>query len=220
MGLSQRRLEVVSSNIANTSTPGYKRQVSFSELIEGAGGMNLSVRSDLAQGKMSATGNPLDLAISGGGFFQLRAGEELLYSRHGQFRRAEDGTVVTPQGHRLQQVGGGDLVLDRAEVEIRADGTVLDAGQVVGRIAVLAPAEASAAEPIGGSLFLVAGDAVEEVPAAELRQGMVEASNVSMGEEMVAMMAALRHAESGARLIQVYDELIGRAITTFGQGGK
>jgi flagellar basal-body rod protein FlgG len=49
---------------------------------------------------------------------------------------------------------------------------------------------------------------------------MVEASNVAMGEEMVTMMAALRQAENGARIVQLYDDLLGRAITTFGQGGR
>ena len=222
MGGAQRRLEIVSSNVANISTPGFKRQVSFSDLVAGTSSSDVAVRAkaDLVQGKMSTTGNPLDVAISGPGFFQLRAGEETVYTRHGQFRRAEDGTVVTPQGYRLQQAGGGDLVLDRGEVEIRADGSVLDGGQPVGRIALFAPGESGTAEALGGSLFAIGADAAQEIERPELRQGMVEASNVSMGDEMVGMMAALRQAESGARLIQLYDELMGRAITTFGQGGK
>jgi flagellar basal-body rod protein FlgG len=59
---------------------------------------------------------------------------------------------------------------------------------------------------------------MEEATSVRLRQGMVEGSNVSLGSEMVTMMTAVREAESGARLLQVYDDLIGRAITTFGQG--
>jgi flagellar basal-body rod protein FlgF len=169
---------------------------------------------------MSGTGNPLDLAISGAGFFQLRAGSEIVYSRQGQFRLAADGTVVTPQGHVLQQAGGGDLVLERAAVEILEDGTVLDGDRPVARIALFAVAEGGVAEALGGSLFGIAENVAEEVAAPQLRQGMIEASNVSLGDEMVAMMAVLRQAESGARLVQVYDDLIGRAITTFGQGGR
>jgi flagellar basal-body rod protein FlgG len=169
---------------------------------------------------MSSTGNPLDLAISGGGFFQLRAGEEIVYSRQGQFRLGPDGTVVTPQGYALQQAGGGDLVLERAAVTILTDGTVLDQDRPVGRIGVFGAAAGQAPQPVSGSIFKIADDAVEEIAAPELRQGMVEASNVTLGDEMVEMMAVLRQAEGGSRLVQLYDDLMGRAITTFGQGGK
>lgn len=224
MSASERRLETISNNVSNISTPGFKRQISFSDMLSGGSGgtagLQLRARPDLAQGKMSGTGNPLDLAIGGAGFFQLRAGEEIVYSRQGQFRLAEDGTVVTPQGYRLQQAGGGDLVLDGAAVEILADGTVLEGDQPVARIGLFAPADEAAVQPLGGSIFTIASGAVDEVAQPQVRQGMIEASNVAAADEMVGMMAAMRQAESGARLVQLYDDLIGRAITTFGQGGK
>lgn len=243
---SERRLETVSNNVANVATPGFKRQMSFSEVLSrgAVGGAqflpgladmpsdhasdalpDVRARSDLTPGKLSATKNPLDLAISGEGFFQLRAADRVVYSRQGQFSLAADGTVVTPQGHALQQAGGGDLVLDRAEVRILADGTVLDGDRSVGRIGVYAAANDLAAGDLqatagvqanGGSFFSIPGEAVE-IAAPALRQGMVEASNVSMADEMVTMMAAVRQAEGGARLVQLYDELMGRAITAFGQ---
>lgn len=233
LSASERRLETVSNNVANASTPGFKRQLNFTDMVSspaafsrprnnmsalsGAGVLpGLATRPDLAQGKMSATKNPLDLAIGGSGFFQLRAGNDIVYSRQGQFRLAEDGTVVTPQGHVLQQAGGGDLVLERAAVTVLEDGNVLDADRPVGRIALFTPAGPDVAvQALGGSLFTFAGEAAE-VETTALRQGMVEASNVSMGDEMVTMMAAVRGAESGAKLVQLYDELMGRAITSFG----
>jgi flagellar basal-body rod protein FlgG len=224
MSGAERRLETIANNIANVSTPGFKRQMSFSEALSGAraGGAaglpSLSQRTDLTQGRMSSTGNPLDLAIGGPGFFQLRAGDKIVYSRQGQFRLAGDGTVVNAQGYVLQQAGGGDLVLERASVEILADGNVIDGGRPVGRIAVVAPGPDSKPAALGGSVFELPGGG-EEVAAPELRQGMVEASNVSMGDEMTGMMGTLRQAEVGARLVQVYDDLLGRAISSFGQGG-
>ncbi|WP_210275213.1 flagellar hook basal-body protein [Sphingomonas sp. So64.6b] len=216
-------MEVVSSNVSNVSTAGYKRQVSFADLIsadraDAVGQLTMRVRPDLAQGKLSDTGNPLDLAIGGEGFFQIRRGDELFYTRSGQFRLAEDGRVVTPQGSALQQAGGGDLILDRMAVEILANGTVLDGDRPVARIGVFMTPARDAVEGLDGSTFRLAGD-VEEVAEPQVRQGMVEASNVSMGDEMVTMMTALRQAESGARLVQTYDDLLGRAITAFGQNG-
>lgn len=248
---SERRLEIISQNVANIATPGYKRQVGFAVLttpdaaaatqpdaarrardsdLRGAyaAAPGWRTRSDLAAGKLSATGNPLDLAIAGDGFFQLRDGNDLVYSRQGNFRLAGDGTLVTPQGFVLQQAGGGDLILERAAVTIAPDGTVLDNARPVARIAVFLPAAADGAQgnaaatahAIDGALFRFDGGDAREVPGAQIRQGMVEASNVSVGEEMVTMMAALRQAESGARLVQVYDDLLGRAITGFGESGR
>lgn len=222
LGASERRLEIIASNVANVATPGFKRQLSFTEALAEPGGANgaaVRSRADLAPGSLSVTGNPLDLAISGSGFFRLRAGDAIVYSRQGQFRVSADGRVVDPQGAALQDAEGSDLVLDRSDVQIRADGTVLDQGLPVARIALFAPAEG--AEPEGRGAYLrFAADAAEQVTGSELRQGMVEASNVTMGDEMVGMMAALRQAEGGARLVQVYDELIGRALTTFGGTGQ
>jgi len=225
LSASEKRLEVVSSNISNVSTAGYKRQVSFADLVatggtDQVGALLTRTRTDLAQGKLSATGNPLDLAISGDGFFQLRDGTDTIYSRQGQFKLAADGTVVTPQGFALQQAGGGDLVLNRASVKILADGTILDGAQPVGRVGLFAPSSAGAVQPLDGSMFRFADGTANEVSDPQLRQGMTETSNVSVGDEMVTMMASLRRAESGSRLMQTYDDLLGRAITAFGQGGR
>lgn len=221
--VSERRLAGVSMNVANLSTAGYKKRVSFADLAAAGPGVSglptVRLRSDMAAGKLSDTGNPLDLAIGGDGFFQVRDGDDMLFTRSGAFRLAEDGRVLTAQGFALQQAGGGDLMLDRSAVEIRADGQVLDGDRQVGRIGVFAaPTGETGAgiEPLDGSMFRFTGEPAE-VAAPGLRQGMIEASNVSIGDEMITMMAALRQAESGARLVQTYDDLLGRAITAFGQ---
>lgn len=228
MRASERRLEAASANVANVSTPGYKRQISFADLLGASGAGDVDsidtllthIRADMAQGKLAATGNPLDIAISGDGMFALRNGNEIVYSRQGQFHLAADGSVTTAQGLVLQQAGGGDLTLDHAAVTIAADGSVTDAGQAVGKIALFASPTGSAADPIGGSMFRMSGGAAEEVASPQLRQGMVEASNVSIGDEMISMMAALRQAESGAKLAQTWDDLLGRAITNFSGSGQ
>lgn len=221
MRSSERRVEVVANNVANVSTPGFRRQVSYADITSSqfgaaAGLPVINLRTDESSGKLESTGSPLDLAISGEGFFQLKAGETTLYSRHGQFRRLEDGRVADAHGHLVQQAGGGDLVLESAAVEILADGTVLQDARPVARVALFVPEEGAAIDPISGSLFSISGGAVE-VEQPQVRQGMVEGSNVVLGDEMVTMMAALRQAETGARLATLYDELMGRAITTLGK---
>lgn len=222
---SERRLESASQNVANITTPGYKRQVSFMEMValraDAADAMpTIRLRPDMAQGKLSATGGPLDIAISGEGFFAVRDGTTTLYSRQGQFSRAPDGTLVTAQGYVLQQADGGDVVVDRAGVTIESDGTVRDGERPVARIGVYLPDASAAMRSLDGSTFQLDGGQATEVVNPMLRQGMVEASNVSVGDEMLTMMAALRHAESGSRLVQTYDDLLGRAITAFAPGGQ
>jgi flagellar basal-body rod protein FlgF len=225
LSASERRLETIAQNVSNVSTPGFKRQISFVDTLSerdsaSIGALLPHTSPDVSQGRLSETRNPLDVAISGPGYFRVRHGESILYTRQGQFQRAEDGRMVTPQGYTLQSAEGEDLVLVSTAVEIRSDGTVLEQGRPVARIALFAPAEGGSLDPVAGSYFAMAGDGVEEATGAELRQFMVEASNVSMGDEMVAMMAAMRQAENGARLIQVYDELLGRAVTAFGETGR
>jgi flagellar basal-body rod protein FlgG len=221
MMMAQRRLDIVSRNIANVSTPGYKRKIGFNEAINGARNLlpNIAARVYAEQGKLEATGNSMDLAISGEGYLKLRNGDAFLYTRQGQFRRDADGLLVTPQGYVLQQAAGGDLVTDR-EVAIEQDGTVLAAGVPIARIALERPTSAAAMTPVGESFFASVGArGMEEVDGARLRAGMIESSNVSLGDEMTQSMLALREAESGARLIRIYDDLMGRAVTMLGQGG-
>jgi len=160
------------------------------------------------------------MAISGPGFFRVRNESGIFYTREGHFQLKADGTVTTPNGFVLQQADGNDLILDGTDVEILPDGMVMDDGRPVGQIGVFAPTEAVRMTPIAGSLFTADERGMEASRGGQLRQGMVEGSNVDLGEEMVTMMTAVRDAESGARLIQVYDDLIGRAITTFGQGAR
>lgn len=217
---SEKSLETVSNNVSNVSTPGFKRQVEFSDILSNTDFpiSRSRFRADFTQGALSVSGNPLDFAISGPGFFKLRFGSKLFYTRQGHFKISPDGSVVTSQGYALQQAGGGDLFLDPGQTELLEDGTVLVDGRPAGRVALFVPRESGSLTPATGTLFRADPNSMQEGSSARLRQGMVEGSNVSLGNEMVTMMTAVREAESGARLVQVYDDLIGRAITTFGQG--
>lgn len=223
MRMAERRLDVVAHNVANMSTPGYKRRVGFADAMatRRSGGLpEIATRLDAAQAQLSATGNAFDLAISGDGYFRVRAGDAVLYSRQGQFKRDAKGLLVTPQGYVLQQAGGGDLHLDGATMRVGQDGTVLDGERPVGRIAVERATDPAAMTAVGESFFAASDGIMEESEGALVRQGMLEGSNVSLGDEMTQSMVAVRQAETGARLIQLYDELMGRAVSAFGGSGR
>lgn len=222
---SERRIEATANNVANITTSGFKAKRLYSEVSAAtelrAPETLLREHLDLAQGRFAKTNNPLDLAISGAGMFRLRGSDGSIgYSRSGQFRLMNGGLVVDPNGFALQTSDGSDLVLPHDQVKVLADGTVLDGDRPIARIGIYEPAAGIEVRALGSTLIQVPEDFVEEVASPELRQGVLEGSNVALANEMVSMMEATRQAEGGARLIQTYDELMGRAISTLSQGAR
>mgnify|MGYP001040580234 CR=1 FL=1 len=221
---SEKRLEAAALNLSNMGTPGFKRQIAFSTALEQCRadgcGENVELRHDFAQGRLSETGAPLDLAIFGPALFQLRDGEALVYSRGGSFTRGEGGTIADVAGRVLQQAGGGDLTVSGERIDILEDGTVLEDGLPAGRIALMEAARPGALIAAGGANFTASDGAMEEAQGSTVRQGFRESSNVVASDEMVAIMASSRQAEGGARLAQFYDRLMGQAITTFSRAGR
>lgn len=221
---AQQRVEVSAQNIANMTTAGYKARRQFSDMISDAPVDPSATSSgrddwfiDFSPGKPQNTANTFDLAIGGRGFFAVRAGEAIHYTRNGAFDRDADGHLVTPGGAVLQ-ANGGDLMLGTGEVKILGDGTVLQDNQPVDRIVIADFADTRVLQPAGDGLFAAPSGTARDVAAPQIRQGMLESSNVSTADEMRSSMAALRSAEAGQRVVQVYDDLMGRAITAFGQG--
>lgn len=222
LSASQQRLEITAHNVANARTAGFKRQAVFADMLIGGEARADSVsgdgrRTDFTPGALSESGNPFDLALSGPGFFQLRAGEQTFYSRNGQFSLTEAGRLQTAGGFVLQQQGGGDLILAGREATFLEDGIVLELGRPVARVGVYRAADPGAMTAWGGAYFTAPDDVMNADSAPMVRQGMVEAANVVLADEMVGMMEAIRQAEIGARMVQTYDTLMGQVISTFGR---
>jgi len=223
MTRSERHLELTSQNISNVSTPGYKRHVSFETSIDEAhaaelGGAAVTSRPDLEQGALRQTGRSLDLAISGTGFFLLRSEDgHAVYTRNGQFSRDSAGRMVSVEGYPLQVAGGGELTLSGEHAEILNDGTVLEDGAPVARIGIYSPDETAQLVAQSGTLFAAPDAAMHEVSSPLVRQGALESANVDNASEMLQLMASMRQAEAGARVVEAYDTLIGQSISTFGR---
>jgi flagellar basal body rod protein FlgG len=224
---SERRVEASAQNVANAPTAGFKRQIAFSELLArtsvdaaDTAAVRLRFASDLAQGKLRETRKPLDLAIFGPGFFKLRDGAGFVYTRGGSFSRDADGAVIDAAGRVLQQAGGGDLLVDSEAPQILGDGSVVENGLPTATLALFEPASGRQLASLGGGLFDAPDTAMLEASGSVVRQGQLESANVTMSDEMIALMATARQAEGGARLVQAYDQLIGQAITTFSRSGK
>lgn len=223
---SQRRLESVARNVANTATPGFRAERVYEEVLAAranAEGDAISperrttIATDFSEASLQLTGAPLDLAIAGQGFFEVRDNDALGYLRSAHFFRDAEGRLIDDAGRVLQGVNGGDIFVADGPVDILTDGTVLQGGVPIARIKVVSPIDFNALVPLGGALFGAPDDAMAPVEEPLVRQGMIESSNVETAEEMLQMMTAIRQAETGARIVQAYDGLIGQAITSLGR---
>lgn len=224
----ERRTEIAARNISNAQTPGYKREVAYAEIVAATQNGNVaaapqsvtpiveSVISSRAAG-LSDTGNALDLALAGEGFLLLRDGERFYLSRGGQFRLDGAGGLEDAQGRKVQQAGGGDLLIDTDTPQILADGAVLSNGVPLGQIAIVQGKELAGNDGLRRPIGADAALALPEVENPGLRQGMLERSNVVLSDEMVGLISNQRMAEAGAQMVRTYDGLLGQAIATFGR---
>ena len=215
-----RRLEIVAVNMANVATPGYKALIPFAALLASESPASIpdgdvDGRSKLAPGEVRKTGNPLDLAIEGEGFFVVRGAGGTVYTRAGQFHSDAEGRLVNMAGEALQG-GSGDIVIHTGRPQVLSDGTILEDGRPVSRIDIVQVLDPASLRRMGSG-FSTSPDNVSSVDNARIGQGELESSNVSSAQEMIAMMRLQRTAENGRQLVQVYDDIIGKVINTFGQ---
>src|SRR4051812_16985362 len=208
------RQDQISNDLANASTPGYKAdrasQKSFGQLLlantrsgQAVGGLGQGPRierqvTDLSPEPLRDTGEPLDMAIAGDGFFGVRTASGVRYTRNGAFSAAADGTLT-------DQLGNEVLGTDGRPVKVNADGTV-DAG----RVAIFNLPQARKA---GDSYFT--GSAQGQA-TGEVRSGALEASGVDAARTMVDMIASLRAFEAGQRVITTIDTTLGQAAGQVG----
>lgn len=182
-----------------------------------ANSTNTVVVRDFSPGKLVDTKNSADLALTHTGFFVVEGPTGEIYTRQGSLRRDADGRLVTAKGWPVQAVGGGDIILKGETFEISADGVVTQAGAPVAQLAVVDFAGPKTFTDVADGYIAADPSLMAPVASPGIRQGVLEASNVSTADDMVSMMAALRQAEAAQRLVNIYDDLMGRVISTFGQ---
>ncbi|MGR3541872.1 MAG: flagellar hook-basal body complex protein [Hasllibacter sp.] len=211
----------IAHNVANLSTTGYRREgpifAEFVQPVEGRDSVSIAHAhgrmTSFAQGALTTTGGPLDLAIEGEGFFLVQTPQGERLTRAGAFGPDADGFLVTPEGHPVLDDGGSPLQvpLDAGPIGVAADGTVSAPLGPVGRIAVVMP-EGAAPRHVAGTLF--AADATRPAEAARLVQGALEQSNVDPVLEIARMIEVQRAYEAGAAFLDQESERRREAIRT------
>jgi len=168
------------------------------------------VDTDMAQGELEDTGNPLDLAITGQGFFKVQTPEGVRYTRRGNFALGEKGQLVTQEGYPVLGEKGPIRISGSGPVKIDGSGQITVGDAVAGKLAVAQFPEGANLLKQDGCLFAGGDPGPAKLPYT-VRQGCLEASNVNAVLEMVEMIEALRSYEACQKMLQGYGQIDGRA---------
>jgi flagellar basal-body rod protein FlgF len=198
-------LDLLANNVANASTGGYKADREFYSLYaapEAEDGQTMPLIEkpwvDLSQGLIHQTGNPLDLALTGRGFFAVAGPNGPLYTRNGSFQVAADGRLVTADGYPVRGAAGAPLVLHNGRtVDITNDGTVREDGAVIGKLELVDFTNSDAVVKHGNNYFraVAPGAAPTAPPGTAVQQGKLEASNTGSAEAAVRLVSVMRQFE-------------------------
>jgi len=236
------RMQVISNNLANVSTTGFKRdRANFATLAyqQSSGqtayatGLNLgtgvtvqATATDMTQGTLQSTGNALDMAISGDGYFQVTMPDGTIgYTRAGNFTTSPEGLLVTAQGYPVQpQI---TIPQGAGSITVAQDGTVsavltgATAPSTLGQITTATFANPSALQAASDNFYKeTAGSGAPQVGAAgatghgTIRQSYLEASNVSTVTELVDMIECQRAYEVNSKMISAVDDMLKNANQT------
>lgn len=226
-----RQLDLISNNLANANTAGFKGDLvvqgfagqldqANSELVSNSGAMNhlqAEVLTDFAQGALKKTGNPLDVAVEGAGFFQLMTPEGLNYTRGGSFSVDSQGRLVGGDGDPVLGVDG-EILLGNGDVAIGRDGSITEDGEHVGQLSIVEFSDSASLKKVGSGGYMAPdGLMAQHGNSSSVRQGFVEASNVNVMGEMVSMMSMMRHFEMTANVLKGYDEIMNSAISSIAE---
>lgn len=240
MVVQQLRQEIISHNLANATTTGYKAayatQRSFPEVLlmrlegqysQGAVGafspgvMMDAVEVDFSPGPLEETGRPTDLALVDRPgqpltFFAVQVGDEIRYTRNGHFRVGPTGYLETTEGYPVLGETG-PLRVGEGKWRVDSQGRVWVEEQQVDRLLLRGFGQPQALQKLENNLFIAPAEAIpQEVAEIEVKQGFLERSNLDAVREIIDMLAALRAYEAGQKVIQVQDELLGKMVNEAG----
>jgi flagellar basal-body rod protein FlgG len=223
MEAQQQQFDAVSGDMANIDTPGYQSTiVGFHDLLysngnygsnvaTGAGTEAQAVGRDQTQGAINHTGQPLDVAVQGEGFIEVRRFDGTIgLTRNGRLEINANRQLTNQQGMLVQPPATIPAGVPVDHVTIASDGTVSAAGKQVGKIALVDVPAPDGLVADGDSVFsaTAASGAIRPAKAATLQQGALEGSNVDLGAEMSKMMSAQQEYAMGSQAIQYQAQML------------
>ncbi len=230
-------LEMLANNMANAATDGYKTdREGYSlylapEAAPGREGNPFSETlpvverqwTDFSQGTLRSTGNPLDLALSGSGFFAVNGPSGPLFTRNGGFQLSASGQLITQEGYPVRAAGGKTIqATGSGALEIATDGTVRQDGKVLGQLEVVNFSDSRALAKAGKNYFQNVNPASSPAPAAnvEVHQGKLEGSNTNVAESAVRLIGVMRQFEMLQKAISMGGEMNRKAVEEVARVGS
>lgn len=251
------KLDTIANNIANVNTPGFKRdQQVFNEYLTAnekppsviqvpripasiesfydmQGGDKSFVDTkgtftDFSQGSLKHSGNPMDVAIDGEGFFEVSTNGGVRLSRAGNFTLNGQGELVTKDGNKVLMAGGDGAdpnsrairVSGQNPVSISDRGEVFDGTQLVGQLSLMKVLNKDCLQKVGNSMYSFKSNMtpqLENIKNPSLKQGFVEMSNVNVVQEMTDMITTNRVFESTQKAISAYDAMADKLVNVVGK---
>ena len=218
-------LDTAANNLANAGTSGFRAEKDFFRgvMVDNLGGFTSDSQVgstvngygvlggsalDFSQGQTTATGNPLDLALEGDGFFALQTARGVRYTRQGDFTRSATGVLQDGQGEPVLDTLQQPIVIPTGEVGVAANGTVSVAtaagSTIVGQVGVFSFADKSVLVADGTNRFSVPDDTVPIAGDATIRQGAVEGSNEDAVQGTMQLVMVQRQAEMMQKALSVF----------------
>jgi len=228
----RRELDIAANNLANTDTAGFKVEQLLIAAEEGQRArnhgidgparfvMDTGVGRDFGQGVISQTGNQLDFAIEGEGFFAVGGPEGERYTRAGRFTLDAEGRLITASGLPVLGEGGEELFVDAESgpVTVSVDGVMSQRGEPVGRLRAVQFSALSVLSKDGDGLYVnTSNETPEPATASRIRQGMVEGSNVQPIAEITNLIEITRAYERMARMVEQHNDLNRRSVERLGR---
>ena len=240
----QKRLDVISNNMANSNTVGYKDEKvasqAFDQVLgikirdgsqayhnERIGSLSLGVKigetyTDYSQGSIRQTGGTYDLALSGSGFFTMSVTDKAgvvhtRYTRDGRFMLTKEGLLVDSDGNPVQGEGG-DIVIDPSSkrVSISNTGQIMADGELIDTLKIVDFADYDYLYKYGDTMYEPVDGATFKDATAEIIQGYTEQSNVNVVREMVDLITITRAYEANQKVIRSYDTMLDRSVNQVG----
>ena len=224
-------LELAANNLANISTTGYKAQREFYKSLTAslgnAGPSSLSslnqainnygvlggAKVDVQAGMLERTGNDLDLAMEGSGFFVIQTKAGLKYTRNGNFRVDTQGQVRTAWGDPVLDDQNRPLEIPSGPISVGPDGTISSQGGVAGRFLTVELAPGTALVPEGNSMYSAPKGSATPATDPRVRQGMLEASNMSPITGTIGLIMIQRQAQLLQQALSIFHNEFNKSAT-------